>query len=132
MQFSGSAFIPPTLLGRQKGERETSDVSCSQLHLKIQIDDPASDMPVEEIFWSFRSEIKGVRRMSQSRNSVLDYDEEESNDEEYNSKYDSSTEIDPDLKEGDTVRNTFYMYRHINYWEERDFKGNNWYTSTFR
>ncbi|GFX12626.1 SCAN domain-containing protein 3 [Trichonephila clavipes] len=45
--------------GRQEGERETSDVSCSQLHLKIQIDDPASDMPVEEIFWSFRSEIKG-------------------------------------------------------------------------
>ncbi|GFV01862.1 integrase catalytic domain-containing protein [Trichonephila clavipes] len=32
-------------------------------------------------------------------NSVRDYDEEESNDEEYNSKYDFSTEIDPDLEE---------------------------------
>ncbi|GFX40229.1 hypothetical protein TNCV_4318631 [Trichonephila clavipes] len=38
----------------------------------------------------------------QKRNSVRDYDEEESNDEEYNSKYDSSTEIDPDLEEEDT------------------------------
>ncbi|GFV45734.1 hypothetical protein TNCV_2409171, partial [Trichonephila clavipes] len=35
-------------------------------------------------------------------NSARDYDEEESNDEEYNSKYDFSTEIDPDLEEGDT------------------------------
>ncbi|GFW44370.1 DDE_3 domain-containing protein [Trichonephila clavipes] len=39
-----------------------------------------------------------------SRNSVRDSDEEESNDEEYNSKYDSFTEIDPDLEEGDTVK----------------------------
>ncbi|GFU63339.1 integrase catalytic domain-containing protein [Trichonephila clavipes] len=39
-----------------------------------------------------------------SRNSVRGYDEEESNDEEYKSKYDSSTEIDPDSEEGDTLR----------------------------
>ncbi|GFX42907.1 RNA-directed DNA polymerase from mobile element jockey [Trichonephila clavipes] len=40
--------------------------------------------------------------MALTRNSVRDYDEEESNDEEYNSKYDSSTEINPDLEKGDT------------------------------
>ncbi|GFS54882.1 hypothetical protein TNCV_3576091 [Trichonephila clavipes] len=33
------------------------------------------------------------------RNSLRGYDEEESNDEEYNSKYDFSTEIDPELEE---------------------------------
>ncbi|GFW26895.1 hypothetical protein TNCV_1377381 [Trichonephila clavipes] len=40
-----------------------------------------------------------------ARNSLRGYDEEESNDEEYKSKYDSSTEIDPDLEEGDSVEN---------------------------
>ncbi|GFX70297.1 hypothetical protein TNCV_4617341 [Trichonephila clavipes] len=39
---------------------------------------------------------------SRAGNSVRDYDEEESNDEEYNSKHDSSTEIYPDSEEGDT------------------------------
>ncbi|GFV24175.1 hypothetical protein TNCV_4165221 [Trichonephila clavipes] len=38
-----------------------------------------------------------------------DYDEEETNDEECNSKYDSSTEIDPDFEDGDTVGNKCLM-----------------------
>ncbi|GFW61429.1 hypothetical protein TNCV_346771 [Trichonephila clavipes] len=44
------------------------------------------------------------------RNSVRDYDEEESNDEENNNKYDSFTEIDPDLEEGDTLSFLYPAY----------------------
>ncbi|GFV72981.1 hypothetical protein TNCV_1734491 [Trichonephila clavipes] len=36
-------------------------------------------------------------------------DGEESNDEEYKSKYGSSTEIDPDLEEGDAVENKCFI-----------------------
>ncbi|GFW88931.1 hypothetical protein TNCV_2683651 [Trichonephila clavipes] len=39
-------------------------------------------------------------------------DEEESNDEENNSKFDSSTEIDPDLEEGDTAENKCFTCRY--------------------
>ncbi|PRD18300.1 UNVERIFIED_CONTAM: hypothetical protein NCL1_61126 [Trichonephila clavipes] len=62
----------------------------------------------------------GTTAFSHEENSVRDYDEEESNNKEYNSKYDSSTEIDPDFEKGDTA--------HKHFWEERDFKGDNWYT----
>ncbi|GFW43110.1 hypothetical protein TNCV_1475051 [Trichonephila clavipes] len=48
-------------------------------------------------------------RLDLVRNSLLGYDEEESNDKEYNSKYDSSTEIDPELEEGDTVEKKCFM-----------------------
>ncbi|GFY04155.1 hypothetical protein TNCV_1199331 [Trichonephila clavipes] len=39
-------------------------------------------------------------------------DEEESNDEEFHSKYDSSNELDRDLKEGDTVENKCFICRN--------------------
>ncbi|PRD34560.1 UNVERIFIED_CONTAM: hypothetical protein NCL1_14237 [Trichonephila clavipes] len=57
------------------------------------------------------------------RHYLRGYDEEESNDEVYNSKYDSSTEIDLDFEERDNVENkcficrdtqTFSMNRYIN------------------
>ncbi|GFU15756.1 retrovirus-related Pol polyprotein from transposon TNT 1-94 [Trichonephila clavipes] len=50
---------------------------------------------------------------SRGRKFLRGCDEEESNDEEYNSEYDSSTEIDPDLEEGDTVENKFFICRDI-------------------
>ncbi|GFS74041.1 transposable element Tcb1 transposase [Trichonephila clavipes] len=52
-----------------------------------------------------------IRFYRQERgNSLRGYDEEESNDEEYNSQYDSSTEIAPDLEQGDTVeKNVLYV-----------------------
>ncbi|GFX89145.1 uncharacterized protein TNCV_20411 [Trichonephila clavipes] len=37
------------------------------------------------------------------------FSDEESKDEEYNSMYDSATEIDPDLEEGDTFKNDLYV-----------------------
>ncbi|GFW20118.1 hypothetical protein TNCV_2320591 [Trichonephila clavipes] len=43
------------------------------------------------------------------RNSLRGYDEEDSNDEEYNFKYDFSSEIDPDLEEEDTVENKCFI-----------------------
>ncbi|GFU23160.1 hypothetical protein TNCV_3515961 [Trichonephila clavipes] len=46
-----------------------------------------------------------------SGSSIRGYDEEESNDEEYNSKYDSSTENDPDLEEEDNVENKCLICR---------------------
>ncbi|GFV39887.1 uncharacterized protein TNCV_1850241 [Trichonephila clavipes] len=45
------------------------------------------------------------------RHSLRGYDEEESNDEVYNSKYDSSTEIDLDLEERDNVENKCFICR---------------------
>ncbi|GFX08761.1 hypothetical protein TNCV_4227811 [Trichonephila clavipes] len=46
------------------------------------------------------------------------YDEEESNDEEYNSKYHSSTESEPDLEEGDIVENKCFMCRDTKTFEK--------------
>ncbi|GFV73072.1 hypothetical protein TNCV_299091 [Trichonephila clavipes] len=54
-----------------------------------------------------------------SRNSLRGYHEEEANDEEYNGKYDSSTEIDPDLEERDTVEKINVLYvKTQKHWEE--------------
>ncbi|GFU24394.1 hypothetical protein TNCV_2263691 [Trichonephila clavipes] len=46
----------------------------------------------------------------QIRNSLRGYGEERTNDEEYNSKYDSSTEINPHLEEEDNVENKCVTY----------------------
>ncbi|GFV33005.1 hypothetical protein TNCV_2023731 [Trichonephila clavipes] len=54
------------------------------------------------------------------------YDEEKSNDEKHNRKYDPSTEINPDLEVRDTVANKYFICRVTkNIWEERYFKGGN-------